>query len=68
MVNIIIHQIRVFLSHFHTAITGRDFDEGRSASSAKLPEAIEEFVPDSDTVAMVLREMAKAADKWHDEL
>lgn len=66
----------VFLGHFYTAASGRSFgsfgfgstDEGRSTSSQVFPEAIEEFVPDSDTVAMVLREMAKAAEKWHDEL
>ena len=38
-------------------------DEGRSTSSRVLPEAIEEFVPDSNTVTMVLREMATAAKK-----
>ena len=52
------------MSHFHTAVTGRSFDEGRGA----LPEVIEDLVPDSNTVAMVLRELAISADRWHDEL
>ena len=66
-----IHQHRVFLGHFFTAASGRSFssvDEGRSTSSQVFPDVIEEFVPDSETVAMVLRGMASAAERWHDEL
>lgn len=62
---------RVFLGHFFTSASGRSFssnDEGRSSSSSVFPEVIEELVPDSDTVAMVLGYMATAAEKWHDEL
>jgi len=61
----------VFLGHFFTSASGRSFssnDEGRSSSSSVFPEVIEELVPDSDTVAMVLGYMATAAEKWHDEL
>ena len=59
------------MGHFFTVSSGRSFhtrDEGRSANSPAFPEVIEELVPDSDTVAMVLREMATAAERWHDEL
>ena len=64
---------RVFLGHFFTAASGRAFstgtlDEGRSTSSQVFPDVIEELVPDSETVAMVLRGMASAAERWHDEL
>jgi len=63
----------VFLGHFFTAASGRSFstgtlDEGRSTSSQVFPDVIEELVPDSETVAMVLRGMASAAERWHDEL
>ena len=61
---------RVFLGHFYTAASGRSFsssDEGRSSGSV-FPEAIEDLVPSSDTVAMVLRGIATAAENWHDEL
>ena len=59
------------MGHFFTAASGRSFysaDEGRSVNSQVFPEVIEELVPNSDTVAMVLREMATAAERWHDEL
>ena len=65
------HQHRVFLGNFFTAASGRSFssvNEGRSTSSQVFPDVIEEFVPDSETVAMVLRGMASAAERWHDEL
>ena len=49
-------------------MSGRSVDEGRSADFPALPGVIEELVPDSNTVAMVFRELATAADRWHDEL
>ena len=66
------YKYRVFLGHFFTAASGRrSFDtteQGRSSNSQVFPEAIEELVPNSDTVALVLRELATAAERWHDEL
>ena len=61
----------MFLGHFYTAASGRSFSPssgGWSANSQVFPEAIEELVPDSDTVALVLKAMATAAERWHDEL
>ena len=59
------------MGNFFTNDSGRSFNtanQGRSTNSPVFPEVIDDLIPDSDTVAMVLKEMATAAERWHDEL
>ncbi len=41
---------------------------GRSAEARGQPEPWEDLVPNSETVANILRDLSITAQNWHDEL